>query len=135
MLEDAELDEFVAESIFGNGLVPGVASESEAPNPNDLCEGAVEREHSHVFTADGRFSSLDHDGNQLDQGWYELVGDDTLIINDQTFKYTIDGDQLALTPPDIDISDCTTKECRFPKAWALMVALPGTTWTRTTSGP
>ena len=131
MLEAAGLEEFVAESIFGNNLVPGVTSEAEAPDPSNLCEGAVEREHSHFFTADGRFGSRDHNGNQVDDGRYELVGDDTVVINDRTaFRYTIDGDQLTLTPPEVDISDCTTKECRFAKAWVLMVAMPGSTWTR-----
>ena len=40
------------------------------------------------------------------------------------------GDELTFQPPNVDISGCTTKECRFTATWVLMVAMPGTTWTR-----
>ena len=130
MLEEAGLDDFVAESIYGNGLVPGVTSEEGAPDAENLCQGAVRREHTHFFTGDGRFGSRDYDRQQVDDGRYELAGDDMVVINSYAFGYLIDGDTLRLTPPQIDISNCSTKECRFPAAWVLMVALPGTSWTR-----
>jgi hypothetical protein len=130
MLEGAGLQEFVGDAIFGNGLVPGVASEADADDPTQPCLGAVVRDHSHFFTADGRFGSLDYERNQVDDGRYELIEDDTVVINGTEFGYRVDGDQLALTPRAVDISGCTTKECRFEAAWVLMVAMPGTPWTR-----
>ncbi len=59
-------------------------------------------------------------------------GDDIVVINDQSFRFSVDGDELTLEPPPVDISACTTQECRFMAAWVLMVAMPGTTWTRGT---
>ena len=132
MLSDAGLEEFVAEAVYGNGLVPGVAAESDIEDMNRPCAAAVPRKHSHFFTADGFFGSKDYDGAQVDDGGYRLEGDDVVVINGTSFRYRIDGDELTLVPPEIDISDCTTKECRFPAAWVLMVAMPGTTWTRGT---
>jgi hypothetical protein len=130
MLEDAGLEEFVGGAIFENGLVPGVASEADAVDPSNPCLGAVVRDHSHFFTADGQFGSLDYERNQVDEGSYQLIGDDTVIINGLEFGYRIDADQLALTPPAVDLSSCTTTDCRFEAALGLMIAMPGTPWTR-----
>jgi len=130
MLEGAGLEESVGGAIFENGLVPGVASEADAVDPSNPCLGAVMRDHSHYFTADGQFGSLDYERNQVDEGSYELIGDDTVVINGLEFGYLINGDQLALTPPAVNISRCTTAECRFEAALGLMIAMPGTPWAR-----
>jgi hypothetical protein len=130
MLTDAGLDEFVLEQIYGNGLVPGVDSESDLEDPSQPCKNAVPRAHSHFFTADGFFGSRDFNGEQVDDGGYRFEGTDTVVINGTPFRFQVDGDELTLEPPFIDISSCTIKDCRFPAAWALMVAMPGTTWTR-----
>ncbi len=132
MLSNAGLEEFVAEAVAGNGLVPGVDAESDIEDMNRPCAGAVPRKHSHFFTADGFFGSRDYNGQQVDDGGYRLERDDVVVINGTPFRYTIEGDELTLVPPEIDISDCTTMDCRFPAAWVLMVAMPGTTWTRGT---
>lgn len=132
MLRGAGLDEFTVEQIYGNGLVPGVDSEADIADPSQPCAGAVIRAHSHVFTADGRFASRDFDGEQVDDGSYVIEGDDTVVINGVPFGFRIEGDELTLVPKPVDTSVCTTKECRFPAAWALMVAMPGTSWTRGT---
>ena len=130
MLREAGLEEYVLESVYGNGLVPGVTSEDGLKDPEHPCDGAVERKHSHFFTADGAFGSKDFDGQQVDDGTYTLEGDEGIVINGMRFRYEIDGDELSLEPEPVDISACTTKECRFGAAWVLMVALPGATWTR-----
>jgi hypothetical protein len=131
MMHGAGLDEFALEQVWSNGLVPGVTTEAGIKDPTKPCEGTVERKHSHFFTADGRFGSKDFDGNQVDDGTYTVDGD-VLTINEGRFHFSIDGDKLTLEPEPVDISGCTTKECRFPAAWVLMVAMPGTTWTRGT---
>lgn len=131
MLNDAGLDEFALESVWGNGLIPGVTTEAGIKDPSKPCDDAVQRKHSHFFTADGQFGSKDFDGNQVDDGTYTVDGD-VLTIADGRFHFTIDGDKLTLQPEPVDISGCTTKECRFLAAWVLMVAMPGTTWTRGT---
>ena len=127
MLRDAGLEEFVAEQVYE--FVPDVANPEEL-DPSQPCEGAVQRAHSHFFTADGRFGSKDFHGQQVDDGTYRLEGDDVVIIGDQRFRYSIDGDELTLEPPTVDISGCTTRECRFTATWVLMVAMPGTPWKR-----
>jgi hypothetical protein len=130
MMREAGLDEFALEQVYGNGLVPGVTTEAGLKDAAKPCDGAVERQHSHFFTADGAFGSKDFNGQQVDDGGYALEGDDVVVINGFRFHYQVDGDSLTLDPEPVDTSTCTTKECRFGAAWVLMVALPGTTWTR-----
>jgi hypothetical protein len=57
MLGEAGLDEFLADAVYGNELVPGVTA-PEGRDPTKPCDGAVEREHSHYFTAAGEFGSI-----------------------------------------------------------------------------
>jgi hypothetical protein len=131
ILADAGLDEFLADAVYGNGLIPGVdPSTATLKDPSKPCDGAVERQHSHFFTAAGEFGSRDFDGNRVDDGTYTLEGEDRIVINDKGFKFEIHGDELSLEPDPVDITTCTTKECRFMATWVLMVAMPGTTWTR-----
>jgi hypothetical protein len=130
MLDDAGLPEFVAEQVYGNELVPGVTEASQLKDPAHPCAGAVPRQHSHYFTADGEFGSKDFHGQQVDDGEYKLEGTDGIVINDMKFKYEIHGDELSLQPEPVDISTCTTEECRFGATWVLMVAMPGTVWKR-----
>ena len=130
LLHDAGLDEFIAEQAFE--LVPGLNSPEDLEGRADPCEGAEQREHSHFFTADGSFGSRDDHGQQVDDGTYELVGDDAVVINGSSFHYRIDGDSLYLTPDPVDTSDCTSRMCRFEPVWVLTVAMPGMPWTRGT---
>jgi hypothetical protein len=132
MLDDAGLPEFVAEQVYGNELVPGVTEASQLKDPAHPCAGAVPRKHSHYFTADGEFGSKDFNGQQVDDGEYKLEGAGGIVINDMKFKYEIHGDELSLEPEPVDISTCTTEECRFGATWVLMVAMPGTVWKRGT---
>jgi hypothetical protein len=132
MLRGAKLEEFLADAIYGNELVPGHPQASALADPKYPCEGAVQRKHSHFFTASGQFGSKDFNGQQVDDGTYKLEGEDGLVINGSRFTYEIHGDALSLEPEPVDISGCATKDCRFTAAWVLMVAMPGTTWTRGT---
>ncbi len=110
------------ENVVGNGLVPGVESPDEV-DPADPCADAVAIDHSHVFTADGRFSSLDGEGEEVDFGTWEAVDADTIIIGapdraDVTFDYVVDGGRLTLEP-ELE-EGCSEFECQ----WAVMVAMP-----------
>jgi hypothetical protein len=77
------------------------------------CAGAVPRTHAHFFTEDGLFGSLDWNGDQVDDGTYELVGDDTFVVSkefpDVTFHYVIDGDTIAFEPV---IPECSPRLLR-----------------------
>ena len=129
MLKAAKLDEFVLESVVGNGLIPGVDTPAQIKDPSHPCIGAVQQRHSHFFTRAGQFGSKDFHASQVDDGTWKIEGD-KLVIGDQPFGFEIAGDELTLTPPKVDISKCADKECRFKAAWVLMVAMPGQTWTR-----
>ena len=130
MLREAGLEEFLADAVYGNGLVAGDPAASGLKDRAHPCEGAVQRQHSHFFSASGEFGSKDFNGQRVDDGTYTLEGDDVIVINGKRFKYSIAGDKLSLDPEPVDISACTTKECRFEATWVLMVAMPGMAWTR-----
>ena len=58
--------------------------------------GAVPLRHSHFFTEDGQFGSRDDAGDQVDDGTYRAVDDNTIVISkefgDVTFHYRISDD-------------------------------------------
>ena len=120
-----------AASEFVHVTPPGVADE-EHP-----CRGALPRRHSHFFTPDGQFGSLDEFGNQVDEGTYEIVGPNALVIPYGfeegppilvTFHYRIRGNTIVFDP--VIPTDCSTSRCREAAAWSITVALPGKTWRR-----
>lgn len=128
-LKQAGLDQWVVEFVAGNSFIPGVTSGDQIADPAQPCEGAVPREHSHFFTAGGEFGSLDWNGEQVDDGTYEIVDDHTFVVSkefpDVTFNYTIQDDTISFDPL---IPDCAP-EC-FEAAWSVVVAYPGETWER-----
>jgi hypothetical protein len=131
MLAEAGFDEFIAEQIYE--FVPG-ADSPEDVDLADPCPHAVPLQHSHFFTAAGRFGSRDYAGRQVDDGTFEVRGS-TLVINAAAFTFEINADMLRMQPEPIDVSGCTTRECRFQGAWVLMVSMPGTEWVRGTIAP
>lgn len=116
----------VLETIAGDGWIPGVSTPEQISDPTQPCTRAVGRMHSHFFTADGEFGSRDANGQQVDDGRYEVVDDGTLVISTVTFHYTITNhDTIAFEPV---IPDCAP-DC-FEASWSVAVAYPGYTWTR-----
>ena len=126
----AGLGESALEAVAGNGFVPGVSTADQIPDPEHPCEGAVQREHSHFFTADGQFGSLDWNGEQVDDGTYTVIDDRTFVISkefpDVTFHFQIRGDTIKFDPV---IPDCASQGC-FEAWWAVSVAYPGKEWQR-----
>jgi hypothetical protein len=123
----AGLREALLESIAGDGWIPGVTSVAQIKDKAHPCRGAVARKHSHFFTADGYFGSRDANGEQVDDGQYQLVGSDTLMIGDVRFHYKITdaGGTMSFTP---EIPKCAPS-C-FEAGWSVSVAYPGYTWHR-----
>ena len=125
VMNKAGLHDALLESVAGDGWIPGVTEVSQIKDPAHPCVGAVDRKHSHFFTADGVFGSRDANGQQVDDGTYELVGD-AFVINGVTFHYVItDHDTLSINP---EIPKCAPS-C-FEAGWSMAVAYPGYTWHR-----
>jgi hypothetical protein len=106
-------------------------------DPAHPCRGALPERHSHFFTADGQFGSLDENGDQVDWGTYEVVAPGTLVMPygfedgppiPVTFHFRIHGDTITFDP--VIPSDCSTSLCREATAWGITVALSGKTWRR-----
>jgi hypothetical protein len=68
----------------------------------DVCAGATPQQHSHFFTGDGKFGSLDQRGEQVDDAPYRVVDEGTIRLSlefgDEDYRYTISGDELTLEP-------------------------------------
>jgi hypothetical protein len=128
-LTEAGLEEWVVEFVAGNGFVPGVRSPDQIADRSKPCDGAVSREHSHFFTDDGRFGSLDWNGEPVDDGTYEVLDENTFVVSkefpDVTFHFVIDGDTIRFEP---EIPECAP-DC-FEAAWSVSVAYPGEEWRR-----
>ena len=130
-LDEAGLEQWIPE--VAAGFVPGATGPDAIADPADPCRDAVPLRHSHFFTADGQFGSRDQDGNQVDDGTYQIVDEGTFVVSkefpDVTFQYAIDGDSLTLEPA---IPVCSP-DC-FEAAWSVSVAFPGHAWRRVGSG-
>ena len=132
LLHDAGLDVFIRPTIVGNGLLPGVDDPEDVRDFEHPCLGAIELAHSHFFTAAGLFGSRDQNGQQVDDGTWTSVDDATFRIGDRPtdlFRYAIVGDELTMEP--VSLEPCSPNPADWCQAgWKLMVAMPGTAWTR-----
>ena len=127
--EEAGFGEDVLEGVAGNGFIPGVRTADQIADPDDPCEGAVPREHSHFFTEWGTFGSLDWNGEQVDDDIYEIVDDRTFVIGTTTFHFKMIGEDEIMFEPVVP-DDCSTKRCLWAASWSVAVAYPGETWER-----
>jgi hypothetical protein len=127
VLTKAGMKSSVLSVLAEDGWIPGVSRPSQIKNPSRPCEHAVARKHSHFFTADGYFGSRDAKGEQVDDGQYQLIGKNSVVIGGVTFHYNITagGDTIAFKPV---IPDCAPR-C-FKAIWSVSVAYPGYKWHR-----
>lgn len=127
VLTERGMADAIPENVVGDGLIPGVSNVDDLADPAKPCTGAVPRDHAHFFTADEAFGSLDWNGQQVDDGTYEVIDEDTIRIGEAEFTYRIEGDSLYL---DTETPDCTVVVCDFAVQWPVMVSLPGAAWQR-----
>ena len=134
--EEADLAASHPEWIIGNWV--GDPADVQV-DPNNLCAKArPPEEHFHFFTEDGQFGSLDAAGNQVDDGNYAAVDNDTVSFPSHGTEFGYDGDILVdyavngdtaefevQVPPECDSS------CLQAHAWALSAFFGGERWTRT----
>jgi hypothetical protein len=106
-------------------------SYNELAAKDDVCSGATPQQHSHFFTADSAFGSVDQHGNQVDDGPYAIVDSNTIQIGDGTFDYRIESGTLQLTPvmTDKQRREALRHPERFSTAgWMVAVSYPGSKW-------
>lgn len=131
-LNQAGLGEIAPTIVAGNGFVPGSAN--QLAKRADLCQGAKPRVHAHFFTPEGLFGSLDWNEQQVDDGAYTIINDNTFKIGDTTFHYEIvNDDTLMLEPviPKAAVTEALAHPDEFSAAgWSVSVAFQGHPWKR-----
>jgi hypothetical protein len=130
-------------------LAPGVVGDyfpdktpQQLASKKHICSGAEPQRHSHFFTRDGHFGSVDQYGQQVDNGRYRVINARTFRIGDVSFRYQIprlfDRKILGLKPV---ITKRMRRQAlahpfRFSDAgWAVAVTYPGSVWKRVHCGP
>lgn len=128
-LERAGLGKFAVEHAAGEGWIPGVTSPEQIKDPEHPCEGAIPLKHGHYFTEDGLFGSTDDQGDQVDDGTYHVIDEDTIVVEKEfgnvTFNYRIQDDGTLLLDPAMP--KCTKNGC-FAAQWAVAVSYLGLPW-------
>lgn len=121
------MQKFVLEFVAGNGFIPGVQRPEQIRDPANPCKGAVPRKHSHFFTKNREFGSLDWRGQTVDDGTYR-TGPGTVTVFKEfpkvTFRYRITGNSITFSP--VIAKGCSSFRC----AWAVSMAYPGKSWRR-----
>lgn len=130
----AGLTDQVTQWVVAN-FVPAGAS---APPGNECANAGPAVQHSHFFTADGRFGSRDEHGQQVDDGDYALVDSATLSFPSHAHDFgyagtilvgfTLAGDSLTFT---VKIPAPCEAECRVAYGWALSALYGPQSFTRT----
>lgn len=102
----------------------------------NLCHGAKPQVHSHFFTANGGFGSVDQHGEQVDDGAYQVNGSTLEIRNSDvsgSFKFRIQGKTLMLRPlltPALKQKALADPLNFHAAGWMVAVALNGKPWNR-----
>jgi hypothetical protein len=108
----------------------------------NICQGAAPQQHSHFFTKDGKFGSLDQHGQQVDDGAYRVVDQHTFRlgsgVDEETYRYRIvGGTELTMEPviPARAKRAALAKPFEFGLAGhSAAVAYTGHTWKRVDCG-
>ena len=128
-LKRAGLGKFAVEHAAGEGWIPGVTSPEQIKDPEHPCEGAIPLKHGHFFTEDGLFGSTDDQDDQVDDGTYRVIDEDTILVEKEfgnvTFNYRIEDDGTLLLDPVMP--KCTKNGC-FAAQWAVAVSYLGLPW-------
>ena len=103
------------------------------PTTGDVCAGAQgPLEHDHFFTEAGAFGSHDENGEQVDEGDFKIVDDDTVSFpshasefgydGDLAVGYSVDGDVVVF---DVVLPEPCVDACADAYAWALSAFASG----------
>lgn len=110
-------------------------------DPDDPCRGVNGRlAHDHIFYRDTRFTSVDNNGNFVDDGHYRLPNDHTIVFagsGSKTFPPVTAhfrfSDHLNTVTFDLvlpkNLDECS-EACRETYGWAVSVFYSGLSWHR-----
>ena len=133
-LDQAGLRE-IAPSVVGD-YFPGKKPQQLARKA-EVCQGAKPQQHSHFFTEDGQFGSLDQRKEQVDDAAYRVVDQRTLRLElefgEETYRYRVAGDELTLEPliPSRTKREALANPLEFsPAGHMAAVAYTGHPWKR-----
>ena len=141
-LKQAGLAEMIPEWVAGAQFGGASVSAAQVRQHSNPCQGLRSRndQHDHVFYKDGRFASLNENGDEVDHGHYELPDERTIVFPEHWgkkgpsitahFRFSNDRDTVTfdLVLPD-DMDECS-QLCREAYAWAVSVFYPGLPWRR-----
>jgi hypothetical protein len=87
--------------------------------------------HDHLFYSDGRFTSVDQNGNFVDDGHYILPNDHTIVLFGPSYGLTAHfrfSDDLNAVTFDLvvpkNLDECS-ESCRGAYEWAVSVFFSG----------
>jgi hypothetical protein len=133
-LDQAGLRE-IAPSVVGD-YFPGKKPQQLARKA-EVCQGAKPQQHSHFFTEDGQFGSLDQHEEQVDDAAYRVVDERKLRLDlefgKETYRYRVAGDELRLEPliPSRTKREALANPLAFsPAGHMAAVAYTGHPWKR-----
>ena len=103
------------------------------PTGGDVCAGAVgPLEHDHFFTAAGAFGSHDENGEEVDNGDFVVVDEDTVSFPSHAAEFGYDGDLIVdytvnedVVTFDVALPDSCVDTCADAYAWALSAFASG----------
>ena len=103
------------------------------PTTGDVCAGAAgPLEHDHFFTDAGAFGSHDENGEQVDDGDFQIVDNDTVSFPSHASEFGYDGDLVVgySVTGDVVVFDVVVPEpcvdaCADAYAWALSAFASG----------
>ena len=118
----AGLIDQVPDWVIGNYVGEGA---SAAPG-KECANAKAAVPHSHFFTAEGRFGSRDENGQDVDDGDYQVVDADTLSFpsaardfgysGDVLVDYSVAGNEVTFS---VKVPTPCDAECRVAYGWAL----------------
>jgi hypothetical protein len=141
-LKQAGLADQIPESVAGAEFGGATVTPAQVRRHSDPCQGlrSGNMQHDHIFYKDGRFASVDQDGNFVDDGHYKLTNDHTIVFPHSRnesfppvtahFRFS---DHLNTVTFDLvlpkNLDECSER-CRGAYGWAVSVFYSGLPWHR-----
>ena len=135
LMKEAGLAEMIPDWVSPSEFSNAPSAQGSAP-PGAPCKGVRDGRlpHDHVFYKDGRFASVDDQGEFVDDGTFEFVDERTIEFGDPPgnlvhFSFSHDRNTVTFDLDIPDMNECS-KSCRDETAYRIAVFYPGLPWKR-----